>query len=392
MSNQSADVIIIGGGPIGCLAALELASHNISSIILDQTPQEMIANPLLEGRTIALSYASVALLEKLNLFHTLKQKAAPIENIVVSNGPKGQRLHYGQKESGGEFLGHNVDLTALKNVLLEAVRASSKTQLLAPFKVTHFICTHHDVTVFDANGTELKGTACLAADGKFSPIRHKLALPTREWSYDQIAFVFNVHHTKPHHNFAYEAFLPKGPFASLPTVDPNVSSIIWTVPTKEALPLKEMNDASFCTILNDTFNILGTLTPTTSRWTYPLSGLLVSKPYKERILLLGDAAHAMHPVAGQGLNVGIGDVIALGDLMQRYRKLGLDMGGVTLFREFSKQRRFDVLAMTFTTDHLVRLFSNHSITLNFMRDQGLKIVDRSPLLKRFFTQKAMGKA
>lgn len=390
--NQSADIIIIGGGPIGCLAALELASHNISSLILDQTPQEMIANPLLEGRTIALSYASVALLKKLHLFEKLQDKAAPIENIVVSNGPKGQRLHYGQKESDGEFLGHNVDLTALKNVLLEAIQSSSNTRLLAPFKVTRFVCTQHDVTVFDEAGTEINGIACLAADGKFSPIRHKLALPTREWSYDQVAFVFNVHHTKPHHNFAYEAFLPKGPFASLPTVDPNQSSIIWTVPTKQALPLKEMDDSAFRTTLNDTFDVLGTLTPTTALWTYPLSGLLVSKPYKERVLLLGDAAHAMHPVAGQGLNVGIGDVIVLGNLMQDYRKLGLDIGGVTLFREFSKQRRFDVLAMTFTTDHLVRLFSNHSITLNFMRDQGLKMVDRSSLLKRFFTQKAMGKA
>lgn len=388
---HQADVVIIGGGPIGCLAALELASHRISSLILDQAEPQAIANPMLEGRTIALSYASVSLLQRLDLWRMIVDQASPIKNIVVSNGVEGQMLHYGQKESDGHTLGYNVDLTAFKRVLLNGVQSTPGIQFFAPFKVNHLNCSSYDVTVEDDQGTQMKGLMCLAADGKNSPTRSRLYLPAKEWTYHQVAFVFNVAHEKLHQNYAYEAFLPTGPCASLPMVHPYHSSIIWTVPTRDAQTYQALDTTAFNTLINATYPTLGTLEILTPVWTYPLSGLLVTKPYKERVLLIGDAAHAMHPVAGQGLNVGIGDVIALGRLMHHTKKLGLDIGGRKLFDDFVKERRFDVQAMTLATDSLVRLFSNHSITLNFFRDQGLKLVQKSSVLKRFFTQKAMGK-
>jgi 2-octaprenyl-6-methoxyphenol hydroxylase len=388
---HQSDVVIIGAGPIGCLAALSLAGKNITSIILDQAPNQTIANPLLEGRTIALSYSSVEFLKKLGLWHQIENKAAPILDIIVSNGLKGQKLHYGQRESNGLVMGFNVDLTHLKRVLLDAVGSDPLISLIAPFKASRLECSTHCVSVYDEEGKSVTATACFAADGKNSRTRQYLQLPIREWQYDQVAFVFNAKHELPHNNFANEAFLQTGPFASLPLVDPFESSIIWTLPTALSTEYKKLEPNEIQDLINETYPQLGALCITSPLWSYPLSGHRVSKPYKERVLLIGDAAHTMHPVAGQGLNVGIRDVITITPLVESYRRLGLDWGDVVLYREFCKKRRFDVQSMTIATDGLVRLFSNDSVTLNFLRNTGLKIVQKSSFLKRTFTAKAMGK-
>lgn len=390
MTHQS-DVVIIGAGPIGCLAALSLAGKNITSIILDQAPNQTIANPLLEGRTIALSYSSIEFLKKLGLWQQIEHKAAPILNIVVSNGLKGQKLHYGQGESNGLAMGSNVDLTHLKKVLLEAVGRDPLITLMAPFKASRLECSTHSVSVYDEGDTKITATACFAADGKNSKTRQYLQLSTREWRYDQVAFVFNARHELPHNNFAHEAFLQTGPFASLPLVDPFESSIIWTLPTMLSADYQNLEPSKIQDIVNETYPTLGSLYMTSPMWSYPLSGHRVLTPYKERVVLLGDAAHAMHPVAGQGLNVGIRDVITIVPLIESHRRLGLDWGDAALYREFCKKRRFDVQSMTMATDGLVRLFSNDSVTLNFLRNTGLKMVQKSSLLKRAFTAKAMGK-
>lgn len=390
MAHQS-DVAIIGAGPIGCLAALSLADKNTTSIVLDQASNQTIADPLLEGRTIALSYSSVEFLIKLELWHHIKDRAAPILDITVSNGLKGQKLHYGQRESNGLTMGFNVDLTHLKRVLLDAVKSNPRISFLAPFRASGLECSSHCVSVYGEDGDSVTATACFAADGKNSKTRQYLQLPTREWHYDQVAFVFNAKHELPHNNFAHEAFLQTGPFASLPLMDPFESSMIWTLPTALGTKYKKLSPTEIQDIINETYPKLGAMRMTTPLWSYPLSGHRVPKPYKERVLLIGDAAHAMHPVAGQGLNVGIRDVITITPLIESYRRLGLDWGDVVLYREFCKKRRFDVQSMTIATDGLVRLFSNDSVTLNFLRNTGLKIVEKSSLLKRAFTARAMGK-
>ncbi|MBX9697249.1 MAG: FAD-dependent monooxygenase, partial [Alphaproteobacteria bacterium] len=271
MAHQS-DVVIIGAGPIGCLAALSLAGKKITSTILDQAPNQTIANPLLEGRTIALSYSSVEFLKKLGLWHQIENKAAPILDIIVSNGLKGQKLHYGQRESNGLVMGFNVDLTHLKRVLLDAVGSDPLISLIAPFKASRLECSAHSVSVYDEEGKSVTATACFAADGKNSRTRQYLQLPIREWHYDQVAFVFNAKHKLPHNNFANEAFLQTGPFASLPLVDPFESSIIWTLPTVLSTEYKKLEPNEIQDLINKTYPQLGTLRITSPLWSYPLSG------------------------------------------------------------------------------------------------------------------------
>jgi 2-octaprenyl-6-methoxyphenol hydroxylase len=240
----------------------------------------------------------------------------------------------------------------------------------------------------DAN--TLGARLLVAADGARSTIRSKAAIATHGWSYQQSAIVVNVAHARDHHGRAEEHFLPAGPFAILP-LKGNRASIVWTETTAEAERIMALPQAEFDAELEQRFKLhLGEIKVTGKRRTHPLGFFVARSFIAERIALIGDAAHLIHPIAGQGLNMGLKDVAALAEVLVDAARLGLDPGAPDVLERYQRWRRFDTMAMGIATDGLNRLFSNRSDALRLIRDVGLGVVDRLPVLKRLFIREAAG--
>jgi 2-octaprenyl-6-methoxyphenol hydroxylase len=245
-------------------------------------------------------------------------------------------------------------------------------------------------TVALADGVRLRTRLVTAADGQNSPLRRAAGIRTVEWRYRQTGIVTTVAHARPHGGIAVEHFLPAGPFAILPMTG-NRSSIVWTEDADLAPRLLALPDAAFAVELRARFgDFLGEIEPLGPRWSYPLALMQAERYAARRLALVGEAAHVIHPIAGQGLNMGLRDVAALAEAIVDAARLGLDPGAATTLDRYQGWRRFDTMAMGLATDGLNRLFSNRSDVLRLARDIGLGVVERLPALKRLFIREAAG--
>ena len=389
--SEDVELLIAGGGLTGLLLGVACAGAGLAVAMVDrQDPAALLADDF-DGRSSAIGYGSHKVLDAIGLWPKIASDAEPILEIRVADRDSPLFLHYDHRELGtGAPLGYIVENRILRRVLTDRVGSIPNLLFLAPLAVGSVSSTAFGTIAALSDGRQICAQLVAAADGRASPLRRAAGIQTVEWRYPQTGIVTTVRHQRPHYGIAVEHFLSAGPFAILPMTG-NRSSIVWTERAALAPSLFALPDAAFAAELAARFgDFLGTVEPIGPRWTYPLALLLAEGYAATRLALVGEAAHTIHPIAGQGLNLGIRDVAALAELVIDARRLGLDIGDESVLRRYQRWRRFDALALAAVTDGLNRLFSNSLSPVQFARDVGLAAVNRLPPLKRLLMRDAMG--
>ena len=401
-----ADVCVIGAGPVGGTLACRLAAAGVSTVVLDRAALPPMENPAFDGRAYAIAAGSQALLAEAGVWDRLAVPANPILDIRVSDGRLGRRpsrlhLHFDHREAGADAgpFGWMVEARSLRLALNAYFPALPALGVFAPAAVS-VERRPEGAVVRVAGGAELRCRLVVAAEGRESPLRESADIPVTRLAYGQTGIVCAISHDLPHHNVALEYFLPSGPFAALPmgaSLDAelggaaNVSAIVWTERSAIARQVLRLDDARFGQeIARRLGGHLGAIRMVGRRWSYPLSAMLVHRYVDTRLALAGDAAHGIHPIAGQGLNLGFRDAIALAELVIEAVRRGEDPGAPDLLARYQRRRRPDNLLMLAMTDGLDRLFSNDNRLLRLARDIGIAAVHHTPPLKRLFMRRAMG--
>ncbi len=379
------DVIIVGGGLTGGTLACSLVEQGLNVALVDSIDPK---KPLIsDGRSFALSRSSFNLFSKLGIW---PDKATPITHIHTSDGVLPRWVEYGESDVGGGPLGFVVDSALLKSRINEKILSSQKIKIYAPTSVVKLDISLSLASLEMDNGKSLKAPLCIAADGKFSSLREWAGIPLFEWGYDQIAIVCNMKHSLPHNNVAFEHFLPMGPLAFVPRPGKE-SGLVWSIEKEKAEVLLSLTPEEFTEEVQALFgDALGRLKLSSQRWSYPLGVRLPKRIIDKRLALVGDAAHVFHPVAGQGLNVGLRDVAVLAEVLGKAYSLGLDLGSATILKSYQKKRRIDILTMTALTDGMVRVFSHQSRPLARVRSLGFGLVKHCKPLKNAMIRHAMG--
>ena len=400
---QRIDVLIGGAGFAGLALGIALRQALGSSFSVT------VADPALgraasDARASAIVAAARRLFETIGVWDTIE--AQPILDMVVTDSRLTDAVRPtfltfdGDVEQRSHVYAGCVDLPAREpfahmvenGPLLDALlaKATGEGVVLRPTAVADFDVAANHVDVRLADGTALAARLLIAADGAHSAIRERAGIASHGWTYDQSAIVTTVAHERDHNGRAEEHFLPAGPFAILPLTGRR-SSIVWTETTQEATRIVALPDAEFHVELERRFGLhLGAIEAVGPRRVHPL-GLAVARAFiADRLALVGDAAHVIHPIAGQGLNMGLKDVAALAEVIVDAVRLGLDPGSLAVLERYQRWRRFDTVAMGIATDGLNRLFSNQSDVLRLVRDVGLGLVDRLPALKHVFIREAAG--
>lgn len=385
-----ADVLIVGGGFVGGTLACALNDQGLRAVVIEASPPRTTPSAAFDGRASAISLTSRRLLEKLGIWGQVEPDACPMLDIRVADGDSPLFLHYDHREVGDEPFGHMVENQTLLRAVMAQLARRSNAVVLAPARVARLCRTSDGIEAFLDGGGRVRAPLAIAADGRNSPTREEAGIRVTGWQYGQTAIVCTVVHELPHRFVAQEHFLPSGPFAILPLLG-NRSSIVWTERSELVPTIMALDDANFTAELSRRFgDFLGAVEVVGPRWSYPLSLQFAASAIARRLALVGDALHAMHPIAGQGLNMGFRDVAALTEVLAMARQDGGDLGSPRVLARYQRRRRFDNLQMLIATDALNRLFSNDIAPIRIARDLGLATVNRLPPLKRLFMRHAMG--
>jgi 2-octaprenyl-6-methoxyphenol hydroxylase len=386
------DVVILGGGLNGAAMALALAHGGMKSVVIDYADPKTILNANYDGRTCAIAAASKSVLEVIGAWKSMADAAEPILDIRIADGQSPLFLHYDHHEVGDEPLGYIVENLVTRGALYQAIAKNDLIEMIAPARVTEIARDQGKMTISLEDGRVVNAPLAIGAEGRNSMLRKWAGIKTYEWGYKQSAVVCTVKHDQPHNGLAVEHFLPAGPFAILPMTD-NRCSIVWTESSDLANYLVNLDEETFVDELHRRFDgYLGDLEVVGPRFCYPL-GLQHAYQYtQDRLALIGDAAHGMHPIAGQGLNMGIRDVAVLAEILVNARRLGREIGSSDVLAEYEQWRRFDNTVMLAVTDVTNRLFSNDIAPVRWARDIGLAVVQKLPPLKKTFMSHAMGYA
>jgi len=390
---HQAEVVVGGAGFAGLALAIALRQG------LGDPFTVTVADPALaharskDPRASAIAAAARRLFEAIGVWGSVAENAQPILDMVVTDSKLDDAvrptfLTFGGEVEDGEPFAHMIENRHLVDALVE--KAKSLGIGLRATPVTSFAADANSAKVQFADGETLTARLLVGADGARSLIREQAGIPTHGWNYDQSAIVTTVAHEREHNGRAEEHFLPAGPFAILPLTGRRCS-IVWTETFREAERIVALPDSEFHAELEKRFGLqLGDIEVVGPRRAFPL-GLFTARSFiGERLALVGDAAHIIHPIAGQGLNMGLRDVAALAEAIADAARLGLDPGAPEVLERYQRWRRFDTMTMGVATDGLNRLFSNHSDTLRLVRDVGLGLVERMPMLKRMFIREAAG--
>ena len=398
------DIAIVGGGLAGSLAALALAERGFSCALIDAADPSVMRGAAFDGRTSAISYASARVFQRLGLWEAVKlyqgtPDAEPIRDILVTDGRARSRfhkggaspffLHFDSRELGEDQpLGFIVENRRLRDVMFDAIETTDAITQFAPARRAATRFEKGAGVVHLEDGRDIVAALIIAADGRPSPLRAEAKIKTNHWGCGQTGIVATVAHERPHHGIAQEFFLPAGPFAILPMTQ-NRSSLVWTEREEAAPAYMALNDADFLEAIKQRFgSYLGALSLAGPRWSYPFAFTLAQSYVAPRLALIGDAAHAVHPIAGQGFNLGIKDIAALADVLRDGRDVGLDIGALSVLQDYQRWRRFDSMSLALGMDFLNRLFSNDFGPLRLARDVGMSAVGKIGPLRNFFMREA----
>lgn len=390
------DIIVLGGGLAGLTMACVLGEYGFDVTCIDREDPKTQIRENYDGRTTAISAGSQRLLHAIGVWDHISGSACPIEQIRVADGQSSQFLHFDSLESGNEDFGWIVDNWIIREALFNKIKSCKTVTHMTGVAAKEFEYTdHNSIKITLSNNKTIETPLLIAADGVKSKTREWLNIPVREWAYNQTAIVCNVGHELDHENIAVEHFMPAGPFAILPMTDledgTHRSSLVWTEHGGEADTLKSLPMIEFNAILQEKFaNQLGKVWALTTPQSFDLN-LVHAKSYTAKnVVLIAEAAHRIHPIAGQGLNLSMRDIACLAEVLVESRNLGLDLGSLSTLKKYEQWRRKDNLAMAVVTDGLTRLFSNDITPVRLVRDFGLGLINRLPPAKRFFEKQAMG--
>jgi 2-octaprenyl-6-methoxyphenol hydroxylase len=388
------ELLILGGGLVGMTLALAAARKGISSHVVDRAdPAELTAEGF-DGRASAISTASWNLFTNIGLAERLEEHGCPITSIAVTDGMKPGRIDFQPKPHEGS-LGRMFANRTLRLALFEAAREEPLIGWHAKADVVSRERAEHGVAAELADGTRLEASLMIAAEGRNSPTRQDAGISVAKWDYRHRAIIAGLTHEKPHEGVAWEIFYPTGPFALLPLLDgpggTHRSALVWTVDEKDAAGVLALSDRAFIAEVEKRMHgVFGAVSLEGPRSSYPLGFHHTAKITAPRLALVGDAAHGIHPIAGQGLNLGLRDVGALVEVLAEGMRLGLDPGDAQLLGRYEKWRGLDSFMVALATDGLTRLFGIPGRLPSAIRRFGMGAVQRTPSLKRWFMNEARG--
>jgi 2-octaprenyl-6-methoxyphenol hydroxylase len=391
------DVAIVGGGIAGTTFAAILGDAGLKVALIERQPPAALEGSAYDGRTTAITYGSRKVLEAAGLWADLAPHACPIDDIRVADDASPLFLHFDSKEVGDDPLGSIVENRLIRKSLHKRIAELDTVTQMAPATVAGLDTDGPLARLTLADRREIAADIVIGADGRDSFIRGAAGIETVGWAYKQQAIVTIIGHELAHDNVAVENFLPAGPFAMLPMTDgpdgTHRSSIVWT-DHLDAVPLyMKLDLAAFeAELQSRAGEWLGRVWEIGPRFTYPLQLRHAKRYIAPRVALIADAAHVIHPIAGQGLNLGMRDIALLSELLVDRRRTGLDLGDPMLLKRYEDARRMDNVAFSATTDILDRLFSNDIPPIKLARRMGLGAVNHVPPLRRFFMRRAMGAA
>ena len=388
------DLLILGGGLVGTTLALAAARKGLSSHLVDRADPADLTAEGFDGRASAISTASWRLFRNIGLADTLEPHGCEIEAIAVIDQMKPGRIDFRPEPHEGT-LGRMFANRQLRIALFEAARKEPLIAMHAPVEVASRHRDAFSVSATLVDGAILEADLLVGAEGRGSPTREEAELKMASWDYSHRAIITGLNHSKPHEGVAWEIFYEDGPFALLPMLDSEESkhrsALVWTVDEKDAAGVLKMGDRAFLAEVEKRMgDILGALELNSGRSSYPLSFQHTARIVGERMALVGDSAHGMHPIAGQGLNLGLRDVGALVEVLEEARRLGLDLGDAQVLERYEKWRALDSIMVMGATDTLTRLFGVPGKTASAIRRFGMAGVQRSGWLKRFFMDEARG--
>lgn len=387
------DVIILGGGLIGLALASALDSSGLSAIVVDPADPEQWKTTAFDGRTSAVSSSSMRMLQTVGAADHLPEPGCPIRTIQVADGLDPGGLAF-ETAGDDEPLGWMHENRNLRTTLRARAEAGRKLWLLCKSRAAATERSEHGVIVSLEDGRKLAAPLLIAAEGRNSPTREAAGIRIARWRYDHTAIVSVLQHEQPHDNVAYEIFYPAGPFALLPMNDDKEghrSAIVWSIRSEDAPGLLSLSDEDFASEARVAMGgFLGQISLAAPRSTYPLGFHHAAQITGHRLALVGDSAHAMHPIAGQGLNVGFRDVAALAQVLVEGARLGLDLGDRQLLDRYQRWRSLDTLMVSMATDGLTRIYGIPSRTASAVRRLGMSVIDRIGPVKDRLMAEARG--
>ena len=394
MKNTS-DILIVGGGLNGPALALALAQTGHTVTLIDALPRDARAREDFDGRSYALALASQKLIDQISVWDAVAGQAQPMLEIKVTDGRAGQGpspffMHFDHAEIEEGPMGYMIEDRYLRRALRDAMEAEPAITLVDEQTVIAQDADATGVTVTLASGDSLRGRLLVGAEGRRSGTAERAGIKRTGWDYGQTALVCAIEHDRPHNGIAHQFFMPPGPLAILP-LPGNRSSIVWSERSDRAAAIQSLDEESYLSILRPRFgDFMGDIRLAGDRFTYPLNLTLANAFVAERLALVGDAAHGVHPIAGQGLNAGLRDVGALAEVLTEARRRGEDIASSLVLDRYQQWRRFDTASLAAATDAFNRLFSNDNPLLRLGRDIGMGVVGAIPGLRQSFIREAAG--
>jgi 2-octaprenyl-6-methoxyphenol hydroxylase len=389
------DILILGGGLVGLTLALALDKAGIATIVVDPADPEAQLAAAFDGRASAIASASWKMLTAIGVADELAPHGCPIKQIEVRDGLQRDCLDFTPENDGAgddAFLGMMVENRIVRRALHDAVGKAPHVTLLS--KMTADVTrTESGVTATLSSGETVNARLLVVAEGRNSPTRTAAGLNTANWAYPHTAIISAINHSIPHHNVAHEIFYPAGPFALLPMLPGDRSALVWTVDTKDAAGVLALNDTAFAAEVSKRVGgLLGDISIAAPRSSYPLSFHHAAAITAERLALVGDAAHGIHPIAGQGLNLGFRDVAALVEVLVDGARLGLDYGDAQVLARYQRWRSLDTLMVAGATDSLTRIYGLKGAKAQGIRRFGMRAIQRIKPLKDLFMAEARGES